>query len=94
MTRPPAGRYEVLATPEARRHLGQLPPKVLHAALALVNGPLADDPRRVAKPLVGDLAGLWSARRADYRVVYEIDEEARAIIVHRVQHRRAAYRAR
>jgi mRNA interferase RelE/StbE len=37
---------------------------------------------------------IWSARRADYRVVYEIDEEARAIIGHRIQHRRAAYRAR
>ena len=31
-------------------------------------GPLADEPRRVGKPLVGELAGLWSARRGDYRV--------------------------
>ena len=51
-------------------------------------GALADEPRRVGKALVGDLAGLWSARRGDYRIVYEIDEGARTVLVHRVQHRR------
>jgi len=86
--------YRVLATPEARRHLDRLPEKIHHAALALIHGPLAHDPRRVGKPLVGELAGLRSARRADYRVIYEIDDAARTVTVHRVQHRRHAYRSR
>lgn len=40
-----------------------------------------------------ELAGLWSARRGDYRVIYEIDA-TRTIVVHRVHHRRDVYRPR
>lgn len=57
-------------------------------------GTLAEAPRRVGKPLLGDLAGLFSARRGDYRVIYEIDEENLVVTVHRIQHRRDAYRPR
>jgi mRNA-degrading endonuclease RelE of RelBE toxin-antitoxin system len=57
-------------------------------------GALAEAPRRVGKPLVGELSGLWSARRGDYRIVYEIDDVAGTILVHRVQHRRDVYRPR
>jgi mRNA interferase RelE/StbE len=57
-------------------------------------GRIADDPHRVGTPLVGQLRGLWSARRGDYRVVYEIDDETRIVLIHRVQHRRHAYRRR
>jgi len=62
--------------------------------MSLMLGALAEAPRRVGKPLVGELSGLWSARRGDYRIVYEIDDEAGAILVHRVQHRRDVYRPR
>jgi mRNA interferase RelE/StbE len=86
--------YEVEITPEGLRHLNRLPEKVRTAALELVLGALSVEPRRVGKPLVGELAGLWSARRGDYRVVYEIDEDATVVLVHRVQHRRDVYRPR
>lgn len=86
--------YEPEITPEGLRHLNRLPEKVRTAALELIFGSLATDPKRVGKPLVGELAGLWSARRGDYRVVYEIDEEAFVVLIHRVQHRRHAYRRR
>jgi len=90
----PEPSYALLATPEAKRHLDRLPEKVLHAALELIHGPLAEDPHCVGKPLLGELAGLWSARRADYRVIYEVDDDARTVTVHRVQHRRDVYRPR
>jgi mRNA-degrading endonuclease RelE of RelBE toxin-antitoxin system len=86
--------YEIELTPEGLRHLDRLPPKVRDAAIALMLGGLADDPHRVGKPLVGQLSGLWSARRGDYRIIYEIDDSARVVLVHRVQHRRHAYRRR
>jgi mRNA-degrading endonuclease RelE of RelBE toxin-antitoxin system len=57
-------------------------------------GALSAEPRRVGKPLVGELTGLWSARRGDYPVVNEVSEEARVVLVHRVQHRRDVYRPR
>jgi mRNA interferase RelE/StbE len=86
--------YEVEITPEGLRHLNRLPEKVRSAALELALGALSAEPRRVGKPLVGELAGLWSARRGDYRVVYEVDEDASVVLVHRVQHRRDVYRPR
>lgn len=42
--------------------------------------------------LAGELAGLWSARRGDYRIVYEILRSEQMVVVHRVQHRGTVYR--
>jgi mRNA interferase RelE/StbE len=39
-----------------------------------------------------DLAGVWSARRGTYRVLYRIREDFREVIVLRVEHCRDAYR--
>ena len=86
--------YEVEITPEGVRHLNQLPAKVRAAAIELMLGPVADAPKRVGKPLLGELAGLFSARRGDYRVIYAVDENKSLVTIHRVQHRRDAYRPR
>lgn len=86
--------YEVEITLEGLRHLNQLPDKVREAAIQAIMGPIAERPRRVGKPLVGELTGLYAARRGDYRVIYEIDDDRKVVIVHRVQHRRIVYRPR
>ena len=86
--------FEVEITPEGLRHLNQLPGKVRDAAIQAILGPIAESPRWVGKPLVGELTGLWSARRGDYRVIYEIADDRKVVIVHRVQHRHAVYRPR
>jgi mRNA interferase RelE/StbE len=86
--------FEVEITREGRRHLDQLPGKVRDAAIQALLGPIAERPRRIGKPLVGELTGLYSARRGDYRVIYEIDDDRKVVIVHRVQHRRVVYRRR
>jgi mRNA interferase RelE/StbE len=86
--------YEVEMTPEGVRHLDRLPQKVRSAAIEFMLGALADAPGRVGKPLVGELSGLWSARRGDYRVVYEFEDDARVVLVHRVPHRGGVHRRR
>ena len=86
--------YRVDVTPEALRHLNRLPEKVRTAAVEMMLGNLSVSPRRVGEPLLGELAGLYSAGRGDYRVIYEIDEDRMVVIVHRVQHRRDVYRRR
>jgi mRNA interferase RelE/StbE len=48
----------------------------------------------VGKPLRSDLAGIHSARRGTYRVLYRINEEGREVIVVRIDHRSDAYRPR
>jgi mRNA-degrading endonuclease RelE of RelBE toxin-antitoxin system len=86
--------YEIEITPEGLRHLNRLPDKVRHAALETIFGPIAESPHRLGKPLVGELEGLNSARRGDYRIIYEIFDETHVVLIHRVQHRRDAYRPR
>ena len=84
--------YRARITSEAMRNIGQLPDKVRHAAMATNTGPIAENPHRAGKPLTGELKGLWSARRGDYRVIYTIIEEGRVVMIHRIQHRRHVYR--
>ena len=84
--------YEVEITPESLRQLNRLPEKVRHAALETIFGPIAENPQRLGKPLLGELDGLRSARRGDYRIIYEILEIDEVVLIHRVQHRREVYR--
>ena len=86
--------YEVEITPEGLRHLNRLPDKVRAAALETIFGSIAENPQRLGKPLVGEFEGLSSARRGDYRIIYEIFEDEKVVLVHRVQHRREVYRPR
>lgn len=90
----PEGGYTVKIVAEGRRHLDRLPEKVAHAALSFIHSALADDPYRIGKPLGQELAGLWSARRGEYRVIYRIDDRERAITIYRIQHRREVYHPR
>lgn len=83
--------YEVRITPEGFRHLNRIPPKVREAAL---HGPISESPRQLGNALVGDLAGLRSARRGDYWIIYGLDDTIRTVTVHRIQHRGSVYRPR
>ena len=86
--------YEVEITPEGLRHLNQLPKKIRNAALAAIFGPIAENPQRLGKRLLGELEGLYSGRRGDYRIIYEILEGEDTVLIHRIQHRRDVYRPR
>lgn len=90
----PEGRYELAVAPPARRALSsELPEAVAAAVIEFVTGSLLERPRVVGKPLRGELAGIWSARRGTYRVLYGILEESHEVVVLSVQHRRDAYRS-
>jgi mRNA-degrading endonuclease RelE of RelBE toxin-antitoxin system len=85
--------HAVIWSPTARRKLTDtLPESVAAAVWEFVNGALAEDPRRVGKPLRYDLEGLWSARRGEYRVLYQIDQQTVTVLVVTVDHRRGVYR--
>jgi len=86
--------YKVEITPEGLRHLNKLPEKVRDAVIEAIFGTIAEDPRRAGRPLVGELEDLYSARRGDFRVIYEIDEKRHIVLIHRAAHRRTAYRGR
>jgi mRNA interferase RelE/StbE len=88
----PSAAFEVRFTAAARRSLNTIPPRVLSAVVEFAFGDLAREPRRVGKPLRDDLAGVFSARRGPYRVLYRIDDAARIVFIVRVDHRADVYR--
>jgi mRNA-degrading endonuclease RelE of RelBE toxin-antitoxin system len=69
-----------------------LPQAVATAVVEFLTGALIDNPQRVGKPLRGDLAGIYSARRGTYRVLYRINDSRLEVVVLRIEHRRDAYR--
>lgn len=89
-----AGDYGVAWSGPARRALGRIPEKVGTAVVEFVYSSLAANPRRVGKPLTLSLAGLHSARRGDYRIIYTIDDEQGVVEIIAVEHRADVYRRR
>jgi mRNA interferase RelE/StbE len=86
--------YAIAWTAPARRALARLPEKAATAAVEFIYGSLAASPQRVGKPLKLGLAGLHSARRGDYRVIYRINDDDQRIDVVAIEHRADAYRPR
>lgn len=88
-------RYElVVARPAARAIAEQLPEAVSAAVIDFITGALIENPQRVGRALRNELEGIHSTRRGTYRVLYRIDEDAREVIVLRIDHRSDVYRAR
>lgn len=88
------GAYELRVTGPAQRQLERLPEGTAAAIVEFMLSALMENPYRVGGRLQRELSGLYSARRGAYRVVYEIDEEQRAVVVLRVDHRSRIYRSR
>jgi mRNA interferase RelE/StbE len=85
--------YELVLTPPAQRAIAdKLPEAVATAVIDFLTTALIANPQRVGKPLREDLAGIWSARRGTYRVLYRIDDDTHEVVVLRIEHRRDAYR--
>ncbi len=85
--------FAVAWTARSQRALARLPEKIA-AAVEFIYGSLAENPRRVGKPLKLGLAGLLSARRGDYRVIYMIDDHLHAVTIMAIEHRSDVYRPR
>jgi len=59
-----------------------------------IAGALIDNPQRVGRALRNELAGIHSARRGTYRILYRIDEIERIVTILRIDHRSDVYRSR
>ena len=87
--------YELILTPPAARAISErLPEPVATAVIEFLTTSLIRDPRKVGKPLRRELAGIWSARRGTYRVLYRVHDQPREVIVLRIEHRSDVYRPR
>ena len=86
--------FAVAWTPTSRRTLARLPEKIATAAVEFIYGSLTENPHRAGTPLKLGLAGLHSARRGDYRVIYRIDDHLHAVTIMAIEHRSDVYRPR
>jgi mRNA interferase RelE/StbE len=77
----------------ARRQFDRLPIAVAAAVLETLYA-IAENPRRLGKPLMLEHEGRFSARRGPYRIIYELEEEAHLVRVLAIGHRRDVYRRR
>ncbi len=87
-----AGYELIVARPAARAIAETLPEPVAAAVIDFITGSLVENPRRVGRELRNELAGIHSARRGSYRVLYRIDVGERTITVLRIDHRGDVYR--
>jgi mRNA-degrading endonuclease RelE of RelBE toxin-antitoxin system len=85
--------YRIEVTGAAKRALTELlPESVAVACWEFIRGPLAENPHRVGKVLRGQLAGRYSARRGEFRVIYQILDDRVVVRVIHITHRRGVYR--
>lgn len=69
--------YRYRFAPCAVRDLQRLPGPVAAACVEFITTDLRTQPHLLGKPLRGSLAGLWSARRGPYRIIYRLDDTPR-----------------
>jgi mRNA-degrading endonuclease RelE of RelBE toxin-antitoxin system len=85
--------WRVVVMPPARREFDQLPISVAAAVLETLDA-IAENPRRLGKPLMLEHEGRFSARRGPYRIIYELDDDEHVVRVIAIGHRRDIYRRR
>ncbi|OBA71760.1 plasmid stabilization protein [Mycobacterium sp. 1554424.7] len=85
--------YRIELTKSARQALTELlPESVAVACWEFIRGPLAENPYRVGKPLRDQSEGRYSARRGEFRVIYQIFDDRVVVRVFHIAHRRDVYR--
>jgi mRNA-degrading endonuclease RelE of RelBE toxin-antitoxin system len=89
------GRWTVNLTAPVRRALQHdLPEAVAWAAYTFITERLPTNPHRLGRELHGPYAGMRSAHLGTYRVVYQLDEPSRTIIVVAIRLRGDVYGVR
>jgi mRNA-degrading endonuclease RelE of RelBE toxin-antitoxin system len=81
--------YRLVYAASCRRQILKLAPPLKPLVKRAIES-LAQTPY-MGKCLERDLAGYFSLRSRRYRVIYRIDENARAVEIHYIGHRRDVY---
>lgn len=86
--------YTVRILTAASRDLSRLDKSVGRRIVERINWLAENFDRIQPEPLSGDLTGFSKFRVGDYRVIYEVFEADRLIMIHTIGHRREIYRNR
>jgi len=82
--------YIIKYTREAKKRIEKLDPPIKQIIKKAIES-LSLNPYR-GKPLSYELAGLYSLRTSDYRIIYRVREKELIIIIITVGHRREIYK--
>ena len=83
-------KYQILTLPHADRQLDDLS-EVLQERISRAIERLAIDPRPIHSKKLKNRTG-WRIRVGSIRVIYDIDDAARRVLIMRIGHRREIYR--
>ena len=82
--------YSIIVLPRAAKDLDRIPDNIMlrFEKILLI---LQDNPRAIGVIKLTGEEG-YRIRIGDYRVLFEIDDEAKLVNVYRIRHRREVYR--
>ncbi|MFH1730261.1 MAG: type II toxin-antitoxin system RelE/ParE family toxin [Planctomycetota bacterium] len=83
--------YEVYLERTSERDLKKLSPQYFRQVIECIKA-LSAHPRPSGCRKITGSKNDWRIRIGSYRVIYEVDDKAKAVRVMRVKHRREAYR--
>ena len=82
--------YRLEISHTAHRQIRRLPPQTRDRVNSAIAG-LADNPRPPGAKKLTDREG-YRVRVGDYRILYQVDDEARTVVIYRVMGRGDVYR--
>ncbi|MBI2069213.1 MAG: type II toxin-antitoxin system RelE/ParE family toxin [Elusimicrobia bacterium] len=83
--------HRVFLERKAEKDLDGLPGHIREAAIkAIVN--LEHNPRPAGSKKLKSEIRNWRLRISDYRILYEIDDRSKTVLIYRIKHRKEAYR--
>lgn len=84
--------YELAFHPNVAKDLRGLDKSIRQRILSRIEW-LADHAEEIRhEPLTAQWAGMYRLRIGDYRVIYDLEQEQRRIIIYAVGHRREIYK--
>lgn len=82
--------YKVLLTREAERQLAEIDLRYRRAITRALQR-LSRNPN-LGAPLRHELKGLWRMRVGKYRVIYQVNQKQKTVLIWTIEHRRDVYR--
>ncbi|MGH9396628.1 MAG: type II toxin-antitoxin system RelE family toxin [Terriglobia bacterium] len=86
--------WHIEFTRTAEKQIGKLEPQAQTSVLSYLRERVqpAVNARQFGKMLHGDKQGLWRFRVGDYRIICDIPDQGRRVIVLTIGHRKEVYR--
>lgn len=85
--------YTVVLLPSARRELASLPREAQRRIARHIDA-LASDPRPAGAQMLRGPERILRLRVGDYRMLFQVEDKALAVVIVKIGHRREVYRRR